>query len=295
MGDHAVSRIGESTLKALVYVFAWLSWAVCMLLIVMLVDVLLKGHFEEYWLPVVLIIFGAAALMANVSRDFIKHGLQKVVSLFHPTRSDDTDKRNAAITAREPTAMSGNGKLVINNPASVTINQNTTHNNVQGGIIGNGTVHVHHHVEGRPAETITPIRESAEAYPAAEASPSPVSLSENEAVAVSGHVREGRREFRKKWSDLVRIAEMLFARPNEEITAKELWAALRPGESCDDNARAYISTCVAAIRDMLAAEHTGWQIPKGRYIVRSVSENTTHDADGLANFLAQLKNAGNLM
>ena len=152
-----MQRIGESVLKVLVYAFGLLFWAIAMLLVVTLLLPALRGRFEEHWLPATAIILCAAALLANLSRDFIKQGILKVVSLFKPTPPGGIVEIKAALPmAKEFIAMSENGKFVINNPRTINIQDNSTshatNNNVQSGIIGSGTVHVHHHIEERKVE-----------------------------------------------------------------------------------------------------------------------------------------------
>lgn len=59
-------------------------------------------------------------------------------------------------------AMAENPKVIIQSPGNVTINNNTTHNNVQGGIIGNGTVNVHQYGDRTPPMPAPPAAQSAD-------------------------------------------------------------------------------------------------------------------------------------
>jgi hypothetical protein len=111
-------------------------------------------------------------------------------------------------------------------------------------------------------------------------------------VAVPDHMLEIRKECRKKWGDVVQVAEFILARPNRETSGKEMWKALRPGETFDDAARGHISACAAIIRPALERERNGWQIPKNRYIAIPKTEGDSPSEDELAVFLARLKNAG---
>jgi hypothetical protein len=151
-----VQKIGEPALKVLVYVVGMICWAFPMLLVVSMVDLLLKGRFEEYWPHACAIMFGAAAFLANLSRDFIRHGILKVASLFNPAPPGHLVKIDAGpLMSKELVAMAGNEKFVINNPGTVNIQDKSTNNNVQGGIIGTGTVHVHQRIEEQAVKTQT--------------------------------------------------------------------------------------------------------------------------------------------
>jgi hypothetical protein len=109
-------------------------------------------------------------------------------------------------------------------------------------------------------------------------------------MVVPDHLLEIRKECKKKWSDVVQVAEFILARPNRETSGKEMWKAFRLGETFDDAARCHISACVAIIRLALERERNGWEIPKNRYIVIPKTEGDSPRADELAVFLARLKN-----
>lgn len=155
-----MQKIGEPVLKVAVYLFGMLFWAAAMSLTFSLIHLIFRGRLEEYWPHTLAIIFAAAALLANLSRDFIRQGILKVASLFHQTSSTDIVKiESGSLMAKEPIAMAGNEKFIINNPGTVNIQDNSTspvtNNNVQGGIIGSGTVHVHQHIEEQAVKTQT--------------------------------------------------------------------------------------------------------------------------------------------
>lgn len=279
-------RFGESVLRIAVYALGLLFWTAAMLLTLNLLFPVFRGRLEAYWPHALAIIFCVAALLVNLSREFIRQGVLKITALFNPSPAGNLIQ----ITTRQPgekecAEMSENGKFIINNPGTVTIQDNSTthiaHNNVQTGIIGSGNVTVHQHIAA-------PQSPQSETTPAInDATPPTIRREER---PIPAHIRETKREFRKKWNDLVQIAEILLARPREEFSAKDLWAAIRPDQICDDGARAHVSVCVGALRNMLDAENSGWRIPKGRYIVDSVVGEANQNSHVLPILLEHLKN-----
>ena len=156
-------KIGQSVLIVLLHLFVL---ALCLIVISLLLSLFPQEvwqRFDLYWVLGV-IIFGLIALLTTFSRSFIRRGISQTASLFKQNSIAEFDESTtSSLMAKEQITMPSENKFYLNNPVIHNNHTtNVTNNNVQGGIIGSGTVHVHQHIEEKNAGL--PIRqEDAEA------------------------------------------------------------------------------------------------------------------------------------
>lgn len=107
----------------------------------------LGSDIQNMWIPIA----GASALFLVFFTNLVKQlrlpDRSKANQPIVPMVSTDADGSSTFEFSGESHAMTEKPKVIIQNPGNVTINNNTTHNNVQGGIIGSGSVTVHQHFE----------------------------------------------------------------------------------------------------------------------------------------------------
>lgn len=251
-------------------------WTAGVLLFFRAVAYFVGGDFIEIYVPIA----GACTIFFVYFSDIVKRfrlpGDAEGKPSALPVSSDDTIGGNALLTTKDATTMPDKPNVYIDKV--LNINHGTINQNTPGGTMNFAPVTYNQNFAAPVApqdETETANDESAV---------------RGKEQPIPAHIREAKREFKKKWSDLVQIAEILLARPREEIGAKDLWAAIRPGELCDDRARAYVAVCVGSLRDMLGAENNGWRIPKGRYSVEPLEDGSVPESRALADFLSHLRN-----
>lgn len=251
-------------------------WTCGVLLFFRAVAYFIGGFFLEVWVPIA----GVSTIFFIYFGDIVKRfrlpGDTEDKQSALPTSTASATDENARPATKDATTMPDKPNIYIDKV--LNINHGTINQNTPGGTMNFAPVTYNQNFaapQAPQAETEVAKDESAAC---------------RKEQTIPEHIREARREFRKKWSDLVRIAEILLARPREELGAKDLWAAIRPGELCDDRARAHVAVCVGALRDMLAAESNGWRIPKGRYSVEYPEGGAAPEVHVLADFLSHLRN-----
>jgi hypothetical protein len=142
-----VQKIGAPVAKAAVYVFAFVSWAIAMLLIYNMAGMVFRGHIEEYWFAILLLMFGAGVFFWELSRYVIKQGIPQVASFFQPVAPGGADGQNSTpLMTKDTTAMAKNETPSYTFTAPVTIT-NATNHNAAGGIISNAPVTVNHYYD----------------------------------------------------------------------------------------------------------------------------------------------------
>lgn len=105
------------------------------------------GRFQEEWFLCTAFILCGVALLA-VFLQWVRQLAVKARELpAGQTFPDNPGAANPVELVQGMLPMSDKPKVIIQSPGNVTINHNTTHNNVQGGIIGSGTVTVHQHFD----------------------------------------------------------------------------------------------------------------------------------------------------
>ncbi len=150
-----MQKIGVPIAKAVVYAFALAFWAFAMLFTYNLVEVVLRGHIEEYGLALFAFMLGCAVLFGEFSRYLIRLGVPKAAALFQPDPNGTDAQTLNPLMTKEPIAMAKNENPSFTFTAPVTINASTNHN-APGGIIGNAPITIHQHF-GKPPPTSSTI------------------------------------------------------------------------------------------------------------------------------------------
>jgi len=105
------------------------------------------GRFKENWFLWTAFIFCWVGLLGFflqwVRRLAMKAG--ELSSVQASPNGPDFENHIALVQGMSP--MSEKPKVIIQSPGVVNVHHNTTHNNVQGGIVGSGTVTVHQHFD----------------------------------------------------------------------------------------------------------------------------------------------------
>ncbi len=156
VGGRIVQKIGVPIAKAAVYAFALAFWAFAMLFTYNLVEVVLRGHIEEYGLALFAFMLGCAVLFGEFSRYLIRLGVPKAAALFQPAAPGGIDAPiSNPLMTKDTTIMAKTEKPSFTFSAPVTINASTNHN-APGGIIGNAPITIHQHF-GKPPPTSSTI------------------------------------------------------------------------------------------------------------------------------------------
>jgi hypothetical protein len=108
-------------------------------------------------------------------------------------------------------------------------------------------------------------------------------------INVPEDILSAKQNAKVKWKMVVQIAEILITRPEEEITAKEIWKMIGHDQAYTEQIKQHVSQGVSIIRSLLKERKIGWYIPSGNYVVRSNKDNSNPDIGKLQSLLSQLK------
>ena len=139
-------------------------WTGSVLLLFSVLGHVLGGRFGEYWFSLAAIITCSFAIMVELSKHALHSSSPAKCCIGKTIFSGDVVAFKAATTVKESMIMFKEGGTVIHNPGVINIHNNNSQNTVQNGIIGSGTVNVHHHTGDRRPETAAAQDEPASRY-----------------------------------------------------------------------------------------------------------------------------------
>lgn len=134
---------------------ALIFWTAAVLLFFNTMGTIVGGYFREFWLYIALFTSAFFVLVVKCVRGLClqpEPGSAGNGLLHQPI---DTKGATTLSQSNEQPVISNPSQVIIQNPENVTVNHTETHNKVQGGIIGSGTVTVHQHFGNQqPSATV---------------------------------------------------------------------------------------------------------------------------------------------
>jgi len=137
-------------------------WTVGVILIAHALRDVIGGQFREQWFLITSFVLVVGALFIEFLRWIVRMAKAGNEHSQEPVPFIGSQGRDFDNALQGKSAMADNSKVIIQSPGVVNIHNNTTHNNVQGGIIGNGTVNVHQHFDKAQADIPPPPEQFSE-------------------------------------------------------------------------------------------------------------------------------------
>ena len=135
-------------------IFKLAIWTALVMLFFRLLGMIVGGNFREFWVLIAAAVTIFITFVVNLLKRFQLPGDTENGHTASPTLSALPNGANAINLYGEGQVMAEKPKVIIQSPGNVTINNTTNHNNVQGGIIGSGTVNVHQYGDKTPSMPI---------------------------------------------------------------------------------------------------------------------------------------------
>lgn len=139
--------------KRLVYITLAAVWTVGILVTAYAMRDIIGGRFKDDWFIITSMVLSALVLFVGFLQWVSRLAMKATGHPSNQISPNDSDAGNHIEIVQGMSPMSDIPKVIIQNPGNVTINHNTTHNNVQGGIVGSGTVTVHQHFDKAQSST----------------------------------------------------------------------------------------------------------------------------------------------
>ena len=132
-------------------------WTALVMLFFRFLGMVVGGNFREFWVLIAAAVTIFITFVVHLLKRFQLPGDTEDGQAASPTLSALPNGANAINLYGEGQVMAEKPKVIIQSPGNVTINNTTNHNNVQGGIIGSGTVNVHQYGDKTPLMPAPPV------------------------------------------------------------------------------------------------------------------------------------------